>query len=61
MATAKAGVRGAGRRRLKAAGTEQAAGAKMVVVVPCGLVVATAQCPTAAAAVSPRSAPLGRI
>jgi hypothetical protein len=61
MATAKAGARGAGRRRLKAAGmamvagTEPAAGAKVVVVVPCGLVVTTA------VTVSPRSAPLGRI
>jgi hypothetical protein len=43
------------------AGTEPAAGAKVVVVVPCGLVVATMRCPAAAAAVSPRSAPLGRI
>uniref|UniRef100_A0A0E0BVS4 Uncharacterized protein n=1 Tax=Oryza glumipatula TaxID=40148 RepID=A0A0E0BVS4_9ORYZ len=54
-------------RRLKAAGIamvvgmEPAASAKVVVVVPCGLVVATARCPAAAAAVSPRSAPLGRI
>jgi hypothetical protein len=37
------------------AGTEPAAGAKVVVVVPCGLVVTTA------VTVSPRSAPLGRI
>uniref|UniRef100_A0A0E0GDC9 Uncharacterized protein n=1 Tax=Oryza nivara TaxID=4536 RepID=A0A0E0GDC9_ORYNI len=61
MATAKAGARGAGRRLLKAAGmamvvgTEPAAGTKVVVVVPCGLVVTTA------VTVSPRSAPLGRI
>lgn len=44
------------------AGKEPAAGTKMVVVVPCELVVATARCSSAAAAaVSPRSAPLGRI
>nr|BAD19409.1 hypothetical protein [Oryza sativa Japonica Group] len=59
MATSKAGACGAGRRRLMAAGmamvagTEPAAGAKVVVVVPCGLVVAMTRCPAAAARCPP--------